>query len=975
MKTIRIFLASSEELQDDRNAFGNLVRRLDKIYEKRGIRIELFEWEDYDAAYNGTRKQDEYNEAIKASDMFLALFHKKAGKYTLEEFDVATEEFRKNASPKVYTYCKDLQAGEEESPELAEFKKRLFEELGHYWCRYSNRDTMQLHFVMQLQLVDGVSSDSLKLEDGTVKVGDLPVAKLDNIPFAADNEGYRKIREELDALPEKIQKARQRYEKFPDDDDLKEDLQQKMDRYAELREEYSRLQEALFSTAKKIARMQLDRVSERMRQAIEAFEKGDLPRANAILEDIAIEADRHMEQLEENLSLIHKDIDAMSLQAETVIADTSVPLEERISRVKSIYEKADAWAQKSGYDKGDYCDLLNEYTFFLTKYAFYEEALDVSEREVAMTEELLGKNHPGNYACYYASGNLCTKLSDYATALDYYSKAFDCIALLDLDDEYSGCAITALTSMASALVTIGDYDEAERIIKTAFELTKKVRARDFNYYECFFTEATIHRARGHFQAALDSLARAAEYLERDEGKDTDSMSSIYLNEGSILMDMGEYERALEYMGMALAIYEKQLGPNHPVIGTVLSNIGLVYYGLGDYRMAEKNLQDALSILNISFTDNHAYVCNCKHLLANLYMSEGLYDKALEYCESAIASFENLVAENNPEVGDYINTKGLILQGQGKNQEALDCYKHAAQLRKEATGEDHPNVASIYMNIGSVYVSLMDYTNAEEYQSKALAIFRKVVGPDHLNTISAELNLAATYNMTARADEALPLLQDGLERYKKIYTKPHINISKCLREMGMAYDIKGDTESARACFDKAVDNLNNLEVPSPDSASVFHIKGQFHEKHQEYDLAKECYSMVREIAIDVLGEENNNDVAAALEGLGRCNVYLSRYDEAIEQLHHALEIRKIINGEGHILTSNTYSFLGWGYSRKGDYSTAIEYLRAAVAIFLQTQPADSPVLATLNSQIQYCEAQLGQSNSRKGGFLSKLLGRK
>ena len=129
MKIIKIFLASSEELTDDRNAFGNLLRRLDKIYEKRGIRIELFEWEDYDAAYNDRRKQDEYNDQIKASDMFLALFHTKAGKFIIEEFDVATVEFKKKASPKVYTYCRDLQPGEVETPELIEFKRRLFEEM------------------------------------------------------------------------------------------------------------------------------------------------------------------------------------------------------------------------------------------------------------------------------------------------------------------------------------------------------------------------------------------------------------------------------------------------------------------------------------------------------------------------------------------------------------------------------------------------------------------------------------------------------------------------------------------------------------------------------------------------------------------------------------------------------------------------------------------------------------------------------
>lgn len=151
MKTIKIFLASSEELTDDRNAFGNLVRRLDRIYEQRGIRIELFEWEDYDAAWSERGKQNEYDDQIKASDMFLALFHTKAGKYTIEEFDVATEEFRKHASPKVYVYCKDLKDGEQETAELKEFKRKLFEEMGHYWSRYYNRDSMQLHFVMQLQ--------------------------------------------------------------------------------------------------------------------------------------------------------------------------------------------------------------------------------------------------------------------------------------------------------------------------------------------------------------------------------------------------------------------------------------------------------------------------------------------------------------------------------------------------------------------------------------------------------------------------------------------------------------------------------------------------------------------------------------------------------------------------------------------------------------------------------------------------------
>ena len=200
MKTIKIFLASSEELDYDRMAFGNLVRRLDDMYEKRGIRIKLFEWEDYDSAYNDKRKQDEYNEYVKQSDIFLALFHKKAGEFTIEEFKVASKEFRDHASPKVYTYCKDLKPEEEETKELKEFKKHLFDEMGHYWCRYDNRESLQFQFVMQLQLVESNQMDDVKVEDGIVTINGLPVAQMEKLKFAIANEEYLSMQNELKEL-------------------------------------------------------------------------------------------------------------------------------------------------------------------------------------------------------------------------------------------------------------------------------------------------------------------------------------------------------------------------------------------------------------------------------------------------------------------------------------------------------------------------------------------------------------------------------------------------------------------------------------------------------------------------------------------------------------------------------------------------------------------------------------------------------
>ena len=270
-RTIQVFLASSDELKNDRNTFGNLIRRLDNIYEKRGIRIKLVEWEDCDAAYNNLRKQDEYNVEVKASDMFLALFYKKAGKFTVEEFDVATKEFQRTGiKPKPYVYCRDLPEGEQESEELKEFKRRLFEEMGHYWSQYNNEDSLQLHFVMQLQLVENSRLDNLKVENGEVKLEDSPIARMEHLRFAADNPDYQRMSHRLHELTLLIEKARLRIEKYPNDQDLVDDLQKLLNEKNQLQEDFDQHQQLLFDTAKRIATLQGESAPESISDALDA---------------------------------------------------------------------------------------------------------------------------------------------------------------------------------------------------------------------------------------------------------------------------------------------------------------------------------------------------------------------------------------------------------------------------------------------------------------------------------------------------------------------------------------------------------------------------------------------------------------------------------------------------------------------------------------------------------------------------------
>ena len=153
MQTIKIFLASSSELKDDRKEFEIFINRKNKEYVKDGVFLELVLWEDFLDAMSQNRLQDEYNKAIAGCDVFVSLFHTKVGKYTEEEFLKALETFKANGKPLIYTYFKDAAINMSQiTPtisSLLDFKKKL-DDLGHFYTVYADINDLKFKFSEQL---------------------------------------------------------------------------------------------------------------------------------------------------------------------------------------------------------------------------------------------------------------------------------------------------------------------------------------------------------------------------------------------------------------------------------------------------------------------------------------------------------------------------------------------------------------------------------------------------------------------------------------------------------------------------------------------------------------------------------------------------------------------------------------------------------------------------------------------------------
>jgi hypothetical protein len=109
MRKIRIFLASSiGELKMDRLAVSEMTLELNNTLIDGGIRLQLFMCEHFDTAVAAAGKQNEYNDFIRQPcDLFINLYYRKLGEYTLEEYHLAIETKKRFGLPQVYIFVKD----------------------------------------------------------------------------------------------------------------------------------------------------------------------------------------------------------------------------------------------------------------------------------------------------------------------------------------------------------------------------------------------------------------------------------------------------------------------------------------------------------------------------------------------------------------------------------------------------------------------------------------------------------------------------------------------------------------------------------------------------------------------------------------------------------------------------------------------------------------------------------------------------
>lgn len=153
MIEIKIFIASSNEVQEERIALEKFINEESNRYHSFNLHLKPEMWELESRSFEGFRKQDTYTKKLLESDIVIFMFGTRVGNYTKEEFDAAIESRNNGGNPKyIFAYFKNANiesyklSGEkiEQLNGVLNLKKYIERELQQVYDWFFNKNDLQL---------------------------------------------------------------------------------------------------------------------------------------------------------------------------------------------------------------------------------------------------------------------------------------------------------------------------------------------------------------------------------------------------------------------------------------------------------------------------------------------------------------------------------------------------------------------------------------------------------------------------------------------------------------------------------------------------------------------------------------------------------------------------------------------------------------------------------------------------------------
>ena len=765
-------------MNDERKAIAALANELNQVLEALDIMVLAVEWENLDSSMGVGPKQEEYNTKLRECEMCMVLFKEKFGKWTEQEFEVAYTELKMGNNPrKLYVYFKE---GEDvnPSPELREFRDSLEEKYGHFYSTFTNLDSLKAEFLKQFMLYQSqILSDHkiIDVKDGKVMVGGKVYVNLQNISSFGNNNGYQQLRADILYLEKDIAYTAPEHPLY----------KEKIERLNELHKQLKDKEEALWDTTLTITKLSNEKCSERLKRAIDCFDKGDDHGAIAILKEDEIYNDA-----QQNIQLI-----------KLGKANLKTNIDELLLKIKLL--------RPSSYEPR----IVNE---------AYEQIANILTKVIEYGSTIYGENSTEVLGYCKLSRNLFENQPK--RRLAFLSKAMQIAKNIYMSDEVDE-VISIFRDIAWACEEHNycDFDPRIQCQANVVELTKmKYKEQSEKYVIAveYYSEVLYWRdaesSKSWFEKAL-SICRDMNYVEQEKkmlknrifelgviGRDWEWLDSLMLTYKKlsskeeilyacirIASDTENNDKAIKYYEEALLLANelKDINAKERIFG----GLSRVYGQLNDI---EKQIEFLTKCLEIDNSSRFTY-----DTLAGAYLCKGAYQEAIDCADRCL----RLSIKTKDSLGVVRSCNKLCRAYKG-----LKDLKAAEKYLKKAINYDPENVVC-YKNLASFYTETTQI-------KKALDIYTLLIDNDDLIYEDSEkgeffCNLGWIYYLMGDLLNAERCYQKSIDLYlnsqpNEEYAKPQdirhskSSISGAYEAIARFYAMTGEYNKAQEALDQS-----------------------------------------------------------------------------------------------------------------------------------------------------------------------------
>lgn len=271
----------------------------------------------------------------------------------------------------------------------------------------------------------------------------------------------------------------------------------------------------------------------------------------------------------------------------------------------------------------------------------------------------------------------------------------------------AGIDVRLLSTLASAYIRRGDYNNAKNVLDTAFQKAKAINNPDMAAV-LYNASAILYQQNGQYTKSIYNYFEGIDLLKKNGMSNTLRAAKLYNNLAGLFILLQENKQALVYLNEARKILNPDSVSHRSTLAYILCNSGIIK-SANQAQEAEKELKQALAL---SSESNDAYLEN--KILINL-SSIALTRNDYKYADELLVQALHFAQRSK-------NPISIVLTDYGMGHSRLYQKKYAAAIplleaawKQSITTGYSDAMLTIAKDLKEAYTGINDFRNAYRMQ--------------------------------------------------------------------------------------------------------------------------------------------------------------------------------------------------------------------------------------------------------------------